>query len=131
MNILDDAFYSTVLEEKRNISVYTISKNRNPDRIKHAVYLLDGNHEFDNMIVNQLKSFISQCPLEGILLVTIANVDRVRDMSPVQTSFCKALGVKLFLKNIEDKIIPPVISKYGKTPFRIIEGQPYINDRLT
>lgn len=118
--------YSKVLEEDRNISVYTISKNQNLDSISHTIYLLDGNDEFNNDIVEKLRKFVQEKKLmAGIILVAIENVDRVRDMSPVKTSFCDNPGAGVFLNCIENEIIPYVNSNYKKTPFDIIAGQSY------
>lgn len=117
--------FSKILEENRYFSVYTISKSQNLDSISHTIYLFDGDDEFDNIIINQLKKFINKNNLPGIILVTIENVDRERDMTPVKTSFCSSPGADHFLNFIEQEIIPYVNTNYKKTSFNIIAGQSY------
>ena len=116
---------SKILKEKRSFMVnlpsnYHKSKKRYP-----VLYTLDGNSDLLKYILQQLSMKNMSRKIPELIIVLIKNTIRVRDMSPIKTSFCDTPGAAKFLGFIKSELLPWVDKKFRTSDFRILNGQSY------
>jgi predicted alpha/beta superfamily hydrolase len=121
---LDSVFpiSSTVLNEERRIIVRVPPGYHQGTAKYPVVYMLDGHHPAIGMMEGILdhQSFAGRIP--ELILVSIPNVNRDRDMTPTKTPRANSGGADKFLQFIETEIFPLVEKNYRTQPYRILAG---------
>lgn len=126
-----DTVYSKILNEKRPIWVYipnpdpyglsTQTKNEYP-----VLYLLDGEWHFPFVVgmIHQLSSINGNSICPEMIIVGIANIDRMKDFTPSldSTVYPNSGGNEKFISFIEKELIPYIDSKYNVKPYRMLIG---------
>jgi len=121
---------SKVLGETRSFLVhlpegYETSKKRYP-----VLYLLDGGdikvHSGDvpayTRAVNTLKK-MADTKMPPLILVGVANTNRLRDMLPVKIRiYLDGGGADSFLRFLREELIPYIDSHYRTTSYRVLYG---------
>lgn len=120
-----ESIKSEILDEYRNIII------RLPDRYDESsdsypvIYLLDGDVNLMLMaitVINRLTHY--EAILKDMIVVAIENVDRSRDMWPVNTRYYSgAVGAKDFLDFIEKELIPHIDSNYRTANNKTLYGE--------
>lgn len=113
---------STVLNEDRTVLVrvpanYAQSKEKFP-----VVYMLDGNAPNPSMMTGIIEQQASSGAIPEMILVSIQNTNRTRDMTPTKTERAGSGGSDKFLQFIETEVIPLIEKNYRTHPFRIFAG---------
>jgi predicted alpha/beta superfamily hydrolase len=113
---------SKVLNEERSILVrvpesYTRSAQKFP-----VVYMLDGHGSYLSLMPGMLDHLAWSGHLPEMILVSIQNTDRTRDLTPTKTAQGSTGGADKFLEFIATEVIPMVEQKYRTQPFRIFAG---------
>jgi Predicted hydrolase of the alpha/beta superfamily len=121
---LDSTFpiSSTVLSEARQIIVRVPPGYHRSTAKYPVVYMLDGHQPHIRMmegIIDQ-QAFAGRIP--ELILVSIPNVNRDRDMTPTKTARPASGGAANFLKFIESEVFPLVETNYRTQPYRILAG---------
>ena len=113
---------SKVLNEDRNIFVYTpIGYNRIQDRYP-VLYVLDGeaNFFFSAAVVNFLSR---NGRMPKTIVIGIPNTNRTRDFTPsVDDNTPDSGGANNFLNFLQDELIPYIDANYRTQPFRTLCG---------
>lgn len=113
---------SNVLDEERNILVYTpMGYNRTKEKYP-VIYILDGgaNFAFSSAIVNFLSR--SQRMPQSIV-VGILNTDRMRDFSPVyEEGSPTSGGADKFLEFMKSELLSYIEKNYRTQPYKILFG---------
>jgi len=128
-----ETIQSAILNEKREILVYTPSAGGVDSKTRYPVmYLLDGYsffHSATGMV--QYLSAIGKMP--EMIVVAIVNTDRVRDLTPSHSTswsngeqdadhFKNSGGGEKFISFIERELIPYIDSHYKTEPYRMFVG---------
>jgi predicted alpha/beta superfamily hydrolase len=113
---------SKVLNEERSVLVrvpegYTQGAQKFP-----VVYMLDGHGSYLSLMPGMLDHLAWSGQLPEMILVSIQNTDRTRDLTPTKTGQRPTGGADKFLEFIETEVIPLVEQKYRTQPFRIFAG---------
>lgn len=125
-----DSIKSTVLNEQRQLLIYTPYSNKkikSATRVTYPVlYILDGEYHFRSVvaIVERLVSS-SVCP--PMIIVGIANTDRTRDLTPTAAEgnsdgLKNTGGGEKFITFIEKELMPYIESSYPTAPYKILMG---------
>jgi uncharacterized protein len=115
--------HSTVLKEDREILVrlpdgYARAQNTYP-----VVYMLDGHPPRINLMTGTIQNLVQSDQAPEMILVSIPNTDRQRDMTPSLISGqAGGGGADNFLRFIETELIPAIEKKYRVQPYRILVG---------
>jgi uncharacterized protein len=115
--------HSNVLKEDREILVrlpdgYVRTQNTYP-----VVYMLDGHTPRINLMTGTIQNLVQSDQAPEMILVSIPNTDRQRDMTPsVIAGQAGGGGADNFLKFIETELIPAIEKKYRVQPYRILVG---------
>jgi predicted alpha/beta superfamily hydrolase len=114
---------STELNETRQILVHVPFGYQRNDRKYPVVYMLDGHTPNPEMMAGILANQSTAGKIPDLILVSIRNVDRTRDMTPTKPRGRNAGGgIAKFLNFIEKEVIPLVESNYRTEPYRIFAG---------
>lgn len=116
---------STVLNEDRTVLVrvpanYAQSKDKFP-----VVYMLDGNAPNPSMMTGIIEQQAWSGMMPEMILVSIQNTNRTRDMTPTKTELANSGGCDKFLQFIETEVIPLVEKNYRTHPYRIFAGHSF------
>ncbi len=127
--------YSKVLDEERTLWIYLprdLEQMKASKAVYPVVYLLDGESNFKALagIVSQLGTEYVHSPLPEMILVGIANTNRMRDLSPthITKSPFRVSGLEAtgggtnFLNFMEKELIPHIDSLYPTAPYRMFIG---------
>lgn len=121
---LDSTFTisSSVLAEERQIIVRVPESYHRGTAKYPVVYMLDGHQPHIRMMEGVLdqQSFAGRMP--ELILVSIPNVNRDRDMTPTKTARAGSGGADKFLRFIETEVFSLVEKNYRTQPYRIIAG---------
>lgn len=116
---------STSLQEERLMTVslpdgYWTTENRYP-----VLYLLDGRTHFQH--ATAAVNFLSnQGTIPGIIVVSIHNVDRNRDFSPVHAEGIPTSGgAEKFLDFLSGELAPLVEGKFRTSGFNVLLGHSF------
>ncbi|MGA7836639.1 MAG: alpha/beta hydrolase-fold protein [Ignavibacteriaceae bacterium] len=126
-----DTVYSKILNEKREVWVYIphhlIDNTLTDSKLYYPVlYLLDGNWHFPSVVgIIQQLSYVSGnsiCP--EMIVVGIANTDRVKDFTPTRDNNFSPTsgGNEKFISFIEKELIPYIEAAYPVAPYRMLIG---------
>lgn len=115
-------FNSKILNEKRDILIYTPAGYEESDRKYPTLYTTDGAENF--FIATAIVNFLSRNrQISQMIVVGIPNVNRNRDLSPsVIQGTSNAGGGDNFLDFFEDELIPYLDTTYRTSNYRILFG---------
>ena len=116
---------SSALNEERTMSVYLPGTYDNGSNDFPVLYLLDGKAHFTHAIA--ATNFLSTRGLiPPMIVVSIHNIDRNRDFSPVQTkNFPNTGGAENFLNFVSDELIPYINENYRSSNFTVLMGHSF------
>jgi predicted alpha/beta superfamily hydrolase len=135
-----DSVYSKILNERRNIWVYTpdmTSGNHDPKLRYPVVYLLDGDAHFPSVVgmIQQLSEVNGNTVYPEMIVVAIPNTDRTRDLTPthvtsdppmMDSNFSKnSGGGENFVAFIEKELMPHIDSLYPTAPYKVLIGHSF------
>ncbi|MDB5153062.1 MAG: alpha/beta hydrolase [Mucilaginibacter sp.] len=133
-----DSVQSKILNEKRTVWVYLpagydiASKQRYP-----VVYLLDADWNFAAFtgMVHELSEVIGNTVVPPMIIVSIPNTDRTRDLTPTNcllgpdgrkvNDFATSGGGEKFTSFIEKELIPHIDSAYRTAPYKMLVGHSF------
>lgn len=117
---------SNVLGEKRRILVHLPESYNRFQRKYPVVYMLDGHSPHPEMMAGILANQTWGNVMPQMILVSIENTDRTRDMTPTHVArFPTSGGANKFLDYIEKEVIPLVEKSYRVEPYRIFAGHSF------
>ncbi len=117
---------SRILNEKRDILVYCPHGYDQGTQKYPVLYLLDAEYQFH--YATGVTAFLSEIGhIPQMIVVGITNTERDRDLTPepgeVQRKrFPTSGGAELFLKFLDQELIPYIESHYRVQPFKILAG---------
>ncbi len=121
--------YSDLLNEERELWIYTPEGYQEEKESYGVIYLLDGPGNF--LHTSATAQFLSRNGrMPGMIVVGIANTDRTRDLTPkllTDTSrrFPNAGGADNFLNFISEELIPYIDKNYRTTPYKLLIGHSF------
>jgi predicted alpha/beta superfamily hydrolase len=115
-------FNSKILNEKRDILIYTPAGYEASNRKYPTLYITDGAENF--FIATAIVNFLSRNrQIPQMIVVGIPNVNRNRDLSPsVIQGTSNPGGGDIFLTFFEDELIPYLDTTYRTSNYRILFG---------
>jgi len=115
-------FTSEILNEKRNILIYTPAGYEESGIEYPTLYITDGAENF--FIATAIVNFISlRQQIPQMIVVGIPNVNRNRDLSPsVIEGTSNRGGGDNFLNFFEDELIPYIDKTYRTSNYRVLFG---------
>ena len=113
---------SKILNEERSIWVRVPLNYERTDEKLPVVYMLDGHAPQPSMMAGIIEQQAWGGKMPEMILVSIQNTNRTRDMTPTKTERVGSGGADNFLQFIETEVIPLVEKNYRTQPFRIIAG---------
>lgn len=123
---------SSVLNETRNLLIYSPAPDKGSKVRYPVLYLLDGPAFFE--AYTGMVRYLSACgKMPQLIVVGIANTDRVRDLTPTHATQWSdgendpaALGTsgggEAFTRFLADELMPHIDSLYPTAPYRILVG---------
>jgi len=135
-----DSVYSTVLNEKRKVWVYTPNMKTGeqiPGKRYPVVYLLDGDGHFESVVgmIQQLSQVNGNTNVPEMIVVGIPNTNRTRDLTPTHiandppmmdsNSSKNTGGGENFTTFMEKELMPHIDSIYPTQPFRLLIGHSF------
>ena len=115
--------FSNILNEERSFLVYVPEAYGVSTKKFPVLYRLDGSAEQLYDMAGKTEALTLKRLIPGLILVSIKNTDRRRDMTPVKTGYCENPGAAGFLKFIHSELIPFIDQTYRTSQFRILCGQ--------
>ncbi|MCW8803281.1 MAG: alpha/beta hydrolase-fold protein [Ignavibacteriaceae bacterium] len=115
-------FTSQILNEKRDILIYTPDGYEESDIKYPTLYITDGAENF--LIATAIVNFLSRNQqIPRMIVIGIPNVNRNRDLSPsvIQGTSNPGGGDK-FLNFFEDELIPYLDKTYRTNNYRVLFG---------
>lgn len=113
---------SAVLKEKRSIWVRVPLDYRLTGKKYPVIYMLDGHAPQPSMMTGIIEQQVWGRQMPQMILVSIQNTSRTRDMTPTKTDRPGSGGADDFLRFIENEVIPLVEKNYRTAPYRIFAG---------
>ncbi len=114
---------STFLKEERNVLVRLPTNYNNSSERFPVIYMLDGHKQRINLLTGIIENLVGAEMMPDMIVVSIANTDRRRDMTPVEVvNEPGSGGADNFIKFFEKELIPAITTRYRVQPFRIIAG---------
>lgn len=116
---------STVLNEDRTITIY-LPKDYQTSKLSYPVlYLLDGPTHLYH--ASAAMNFLAgQLSIPGLIIVSIHNIDRNRDFSPVHTDqVATSGGAEKFLTFLSDELTGYMKEHYRISDFSILLGHSF------
>ncbi len=113
---------SAALGEERSVLVrvppgYDRSTERYP-----VIYMLDGHGSYLSMMPGIIESQAWGGQMPEVILVSIQNTDRTRDLTPTKTERAGSGGIDKFLDFLQNEVMPLVEKNYRTAPYRIFAG---------
>jgi predicted alpha/beta superfamily hydrolase len=114
---------SKILNEDRSVLVQLPASYGQTYRKFPVVYMLDGHASFLSLMPGMLEHLAWSGHIPEMILVSIQNTDRTRDLSPTKVAARPTSGGgDNFLQFIETEVMPLVEKNYRTQPFRIFAG---------
>lgn len=135
------SLFSKILNEDRILYIQVPKDDpAHPDNKYPVLYLLDGESHFD--MLAQYCNYLSRWDVNAIpemIVVGIANTNRVRDLTPTHSIFdyrgrpdtsansrlLPSGGNEAFLQFIKEELMPYVETHYKTQPFKIFAGHSF------
>lgn len=116
---------SAILNEERVISVYLPDAYNTTSNDYPVLYVLDGRAHFTHAIA--ATNFLSTRRLiPPMIVISIHNVDRNRDFSPVETeNIPNGGGAEKFLNFVSGELIPYINENYRSSDFTVLMGHSF------
>jgi len=122
-----DSIKSEILQENRKILIHLPDNYKDSNKSYPVLYRLDGGIELMLETISTINRLsVSDEIAPEMIVVAIENINRPRDMWPVNTKYypeTEIPGAKYFLDFIEKELIPYIEANYQTTQERIICGQ--------
>ncbi|WP_299117457.1 alpha/beta hydrolase-fold protein [uncultured Winogradskyella sp.] len=121
------SFKSTILSGDREIWIHTpkIEKNslNNPQSIFPVIYVLDGEHNFHN-VVGVSKALARANLMPNVIVVGITGINREYDYSPsdLKVDYMKTGGGDNFLSFFANELIPYINNNYPSSNHNTLIG---------
>jgi uncharacterized protein len=114
---------SKILNEERT-ALIRVPANYTQNTAKYPViYMLDGHPPRINLMTGTIENLVSADHVPDMIVVSIPNTDRRRDMTPSSVANQPGSGgADNFIRFIETELIPEVEKNYRTQPYRIIVG---------
>jgi predicted alpha/beta superfamily hydrolase len=114
---------SKILKEERTVLV-RLPVNYSKGNEKYpVVYMLDGRAPLLNLMTGTIEHLVWSGLMPEMILVSIPNTDRTRDMTPSALAWEQnSGGAKKFLLFLQEELLPFVEKNYRVQPFRILVG---------
>jgi len=113
---------STVLNEERQIFIYTPFGYDRVQTKYPVLYVLDGGGHFHH-VSGIVQFFTAQGLTPGLIVVAIPNTDRQRDFTPTKVlDIPSSGGADNFLKFLQAELFPYIEENYRTQPYRILAG---------
>ncbi|MBD3288463.1 hypothetical protein GF337_06625 [candidate division KSB1 bacterium] len=114
--------FSKVMNEDREIWIYTPARYEQTETRYPVIYLLDGDTHFHHATgIVQFLATRGMSP--NHIVIALPNTDRTRDLSPSHIEERPSSGgADTFLSFFENELFPFVESKYRTQPYRILIG---------
>ena len=134
-----NTLYSKILGEKRTIWVHipeSYKSEHGQTKSFPVLYLLDGDSHF-SYTVGMIENLSSRgnSILPKMIVVSILNTDRTRDLSPTKAEVMppfiskstseRSGGGKSFMRLIENELIPYIESNYNTLQYRLFVGHSF------
>lgn len=114
---------SKALDEERSVLVYVPESYARSGQKYPVVYMLDGHGSFLSLMPGILDQLAWSGHIPEMILVSIQNTNRTRDLTPTQSQRSPGSGGSdKFLEFLESEVMPLVEQKYRTQPFRIFAG---------
>jgi uncharacterized protein len=114
---------SKILNEDRSILVRLPESYARSSQKFPVVYMLDGHGSYLSLMPGTLDHLFWSGHIPEMILVSIQNTDRTRDLTPTKTAQRPTSGGgDNFLQFIETEVMPLVENNYHTQPFRIFAG---------
>jgi len=116
---------SEVLDEERNIIVYTpFNYDRRSDNFP-VMYLLDGEAHFHHS--SGIVEFMSSVGImPEMIVVAVTNVNRTRDFSPTHVNDRPSTGgAEKFMSFLSDELVPYVEKNFRTHSYKILTGHSF------
>ncbi len=113
---------SKVLNESRTVLVHKPLDYDQGNRRYPVLYMLDGHAPHLLTMPGHLMTLTNAEKMPPMLLVSIQNTDRWRDLTPTSGNRPGRGGADPFLRFIETEVFPLVEKNYRTEPFRIFAG---------
>jgi len=116
---------SEILDQERQILVYTPTGYENAKTNYPVIYLLDGGYHFHHTTgIVQYLSGLGMMP--QTIVVAIQNIDRNKDFLPTNVEFNPTSGgAPEFLEFISKELIPYINGAFRTVPYNILIGHSY------
>jgi len=132
--------HSDILNEDRKILIYTPKDSINPEKRYPVIYVLDADNHFAQMV--EYSKYLSRQDvyvIPPLIVVGIANTDRVRDLTPSKSNFDysgkpdttanapykNSGGNEHFFQFIQKELLPYIDSNYKTQHYRILAGHSF------
>ena len=117
---------SKAVNEQRVILVHTPRNYGKTNQKYPVVYMLDGRPPQPGMMGGMLEQQARTGKIPHMILVSIMNTDRTRDLTPVDDGRRGDVGGgDKFLDFLEKEVIPLIEKNYRTKPYRIFAGHSY------
>ncbi len=114
---------SKILNEDRSVLVRVPESYAHSAQKYPVVYMLDGHGSHLSLMPGTLDYLAASGHLPEMILVSLQNTDRERDLTPTKIAQRpNSGGGNNFLQFIETEVMPFVEAKYRTQPFRIFAG---------
>ena len=116
---------SEILKEERKLIIYLPDDYYTSENHYPVLYLLDGGTHFHH--ATGAVNFLSQYGIiPDMIVVSVINVDRNRDFSPVHDeSIPTSGGAEKFLGFVSEELIPNLDGDYRTTGFNVLMGHSF------
>ena len=116
---------STILNEERNINIYLPNDYASSNNRYPVLYLLDGRTHFQHA-TGAVNFLSNQGSVPNMIIVSVHNVDRNRDFSPVYDDRIPTSGgAEKFLGFMSDELITYLDGHYRTSGFDILMGHSF------
>lgn len=113
---------SKILNEERSVWVRVpLDYGRTQEKYP-VIYMLDGHTPQPEMLTGIVEQQVWGQMMPQMIIVSIQNTNRTRDMTPTKTERANSGGGEEFLKFIESEVVPLVEKNYRTQPYRIFAG---------
>lgn len=114
--------HSRVLNEDRTVLVRVPESYSGSNQKYPVLFMLDGHEPIPSMMAGILDYQVWSNAGPEMILVSIPNTNRTRDMTPTKTERASSGGGEAFLDFIEKEVIPMVEKNYRTQPYKIFAG---------
>src|ERR1044072_2606871 len=110
---------STYLNEERSVLVRVPPGYDHSSANYPVIYMLDGHGSYLSMMPGIIESQSWGGQIPEMILVSIQNTDRTRDLTPTKTERPNSGGGDKFLDFLQNEVMPLVEKSYRTAPYRI------------